>query len=407
MLRGEVVERRVGGSSCAPSAVQAVTRMLLVSGEYPPTIGGVGDYTFHLAHALARRGHDVSVLISGRAERGRSTCVARGDGVRVHTSRVSWHVANAASMARAIGDLRPDVVNFQYVPQLYGRAGIAPGAAMLPLLIRRMCHATVVSTMHEIASPWDLQPRRLGAAFAHRAQAMLMMTASHRVIVTNPVYARMARRWNGAVHEIPVGPSILPVAVREPEILEIRASLGAGEGALIGEFSPLAVGKSPGDLIALLRTLGTRARLVMLGGLATDAARRGSFMRYAAAAGVAGRIIWTGALSPADISRHLSALDVYVHTHTAGASGRSTTLVSALAHGLPVVAYEGPETGPSMASQGVTLAPRGDACALAGRVAALLDAPEARGRSGAAAHKLHVRQFSWDVIASRVLEAFA
>jgi glycosyltransferase involved in cell wall biosynthesis len=115
--------------------------------------------------------------------------------------------------------------------------------------------------------------------------------------------------------------------------------------------------------------------------------------------------VWTGPLSPDDLSRHLSALDVYVHTHAAGASGRSTTLVSALAHGLPVVAYDGPETTPVFASGGLALAPDGDADALTEHVTALLDAPGARARAGAEARDLHTRNFAWDIIARKLEEA--
>lgn len=380
-------------------------RMVFISGEYPPSVGGVGDYTFHLAHAFADRGHEVSVVTSAA---GANACEARqGDRVTEYAT-AGWRVGDAVSTARAVRALRPDVVNFQYVPQMYGRAGVAPGAAMLPLTLRRTCAATVTSTMHEIASPLEARPRRLGAALVHRVQALLMLSACDRVIVTNAVYARRVRRWTRGrrkVCEIPVGASILPAPISGAEIAALRASLGVGDGALIGECSPLAVGKRPQDLLALSAALGPRARLVMLGGLPAAAGRKASFMRRAEAAGVGERIVWTGPLSREDLSRHLSALDVYVHTHAAGASGRSTTLVSALAHGLPVVAYDGPETTPALADGGLALAPHGDADALAEHVTTLLDAPGARARAGAAARDLHARDFAWDIIARKLEEA--
>jgi glycogen synthase len=37
-------------------------RICLVTGEYPPQQGGVGDYTHELATALAALGADVTVL---------------------------------------------------------------------------------------------------------------------------------------------------------------------------------------------------------------------------------------------------------------------------------------------------------------------------------------------------------
>ncbi|MDQ3700472.1 MAG: glycosyltransferase, partial [Chloroflexota bacterium] len=41
-------------------------RIGLVTGEYPPDVGGVGDHTHRLAHELAARGHAVHVVTSAR-----------------------------------------------------------------------------------------------------------------------------------------------------------------------------------------------------------------------------------------------------------------------------------------------------------------------------------------------------
>ncbi len=122
-------------------------RVVFISGEYPPEIGGVADYTMHLSHALADRGHEVSVVTSAKtANAPRTQC----DGtVRVHATG-HWGATHAAATARAIRALRPDVINFQYVPQMYGRAGVAPGAALLPLCsvhsrLTCLCSPAVVS----------------------------------------------------------------------------------------------------------------------------------------------------------------------------------------------------------------------------------------------------------------------
>ncbi len=193
-------------------------KIMLISGEYPPRIGGVADYTCHLAQALARIGHHVSVLTTANG-RSDGWAMEAGDHVEVYRDVRDWGVRGAASISARVRDLTPDVIDFQYVPHMYGRGGFAPGAAILPLRLRRLSSATIVSTVHEIASPWSLKPRRAFAAAAHRVQALLLAIASDRCIVTNQRYARQIRKWarsGSALHEIPVGAGIEPVPLSEP-----------------------------------------------------------------------------------------------------------------------------------------------------------------------------------------------
>lgn len=385
----------------SPAAVRPM-RIVFISGEYPPDIGGVADYTYHLAHALAERGHDVSVVTS--------TPDARydGSGVRVHPV-FDWSLSGAVGNARVIRELNPDVINFQYVPQLYGRAGVAPGAALLSVLLHRAGCARFVATMHEIASPLSPDPRRMVPALAHRAQALFILSACDSAICTNPAQARLARQFTRGkrdVWQIPVGASIIPEPGTDAERVALRASLGAG-AHLVGEFSPLAVGKRPADLITLARVVGPRARFLMMGGLPADAGNRAVFSRAAKLAGVAERFVWTGPSPPADVSRRLSSLDVYVHTHRGGASGRSTTLASALAHGLPVVAYDGRETPAYLRQGGVRLVAPGDVQALTREVASLLASPAERSRLSRNGRAFYDRELAWSVIAQRAEEAMS
>ena len=381
--------------------------MVFISGEYPPDVGGVADYTHHLARAITHLGHE-AVVVTGSSRRGPGRETQSEDAIPVRAAAGSWRVTDAAATAKAVAGMRPDVINLQYVPQMYGRGGVAPGAAILPWMLRRACGALLVCTMHEIASPCERRPRRMAAALAHRAQALLIAAACDRVIVTNAAYARTMRRWTGGrrrIYEIPVGASVMPSSATEAAIAQLRASLGAGDGFLIGEFSPLGAGKRPEHLVTLARAIGQKARLVMLGGLGADAQCRDTFTRGAKAAGVAERFIWTGPLPAAGISHHLAALDVYVHTHGAGASGRSTTLMSALAHRLPVVAFNGPETTAPLAHEGVALVPDGDTASFVRRVEELIAAPSARARAAGEARDVYERHFAWGSIAGRLVEA--
>jgi glycosyltransferase involved in cell wall biosynthesis len=87
-----------------------------------------------------------------------------------------------------------------------------------------------------------------------------------------------------------------------------------------------------------------------------------------------------------------------------GASTRSTTLVTALAHGLPVVAYQGPETPDYFKSEEQLLLVRpGDPRRLADAVLRVRDSPTLSARLAAGARNVYERHFTWELIADAIV----
>jgi glycosyltransferase involved in cell wall biosynthesis len=383
-------------------------RIVLISAQYPPVRGGVADYTYHLASALDRLGHRVAVLTT--ADGSDSTAVEQdGSGVEVLSRAQSWGVSSLMTIGHLVRELAPDIVDLQYVPQMYGRGGLAPGIALLPLVLRKMTSAKILCTLHEIASPWSLSPRRALAAAAHRAQMFSILLAGDGFIVTNPLYARQLRRWlpqSSSVHEIPAGATIMPVELSETARREVRRSIGIDGGVLVGDLSPFNVNKRPEDLLVVLNSLGPRARLLLLGGLEVDQVRRDQFLSLATKAGMIDRVTSFENLDASQLSQCLSAIDIYVHTAVVGASTRSTSLVSALAHGLPVVAYRGPETPDAFVDRrNILLVRPGDSRSLAEGVRRLLDDPILKARVATGASDLYVGAMTWEAVAGQLLLA--
>jgi glycosyltransferase involved in cell wall biosynthesis len=87
-----------------------------------------------------------------------------------------------------------------------------------------------------------------------------------------------------------------------------------------------------------------------------------------------------------------------------GISSRRGSAIAGIAQGLPVVAYEGPETGFPITEAGLALAPEWDRDALAAQLARVLSDDalrESLRRKSAAASEAY---FSWDAIARRFLQ---
>jgi glycosyltransferase involved in cell wall biosynthesis len=114
-------------------------KVLVVSGEYPPMKGGVGRYTFNLAHAFAKKSNiDVSVAISAAATAAAPSSTLPPPAYATTTttgapaaSRTSNKITvypgivrkgdkqNSDHLLQLVSEIKPDIVNIQYERGLY------------------------------------------------------------------------------------------------------------------------------------------------------------------------------------------------------------------------------------------------------------------------------------------------
>lgn len=151
------------------------------------------------------------------------------------------------------------------------------------------------------------------------------------------------------------------------------------------------------DVVRRVAQTVPRLRLLVLGGGAEDA--RDAL--HQALASVKIQVCVLGILPAAEVSRRLVAADALLFVRGAIRSWRSSA-IAAIACGLPIVAYEGPETRHPMTEAGVILVPQGDRSALANQLARVLN----DSTVWSALHQRNLlaqhRYFSWDAIAARV-----
>ncbi len=89
--------------------------ILLISGEYPPMQGGVGDYTHELGKAFISLGAETSVLTSVQGHG--PTPSAREPKVYPLIERWGWR--RLALILQVIREAHPDVVHIQYQTAAY------------------------------------------------------------------------------------------------------------------------------------------------------------------------------------------------------------------------------------------------------------------------------------------------
>jgi glycosyltransferase involved in cell wall biosynthesis len=299
----------------------------LITCEYPPQIGGVSEHSRVIAEAAASAGFDVQVWTG-----------AEGDDaphVHVHSTLRGFSRAAFGATDAALDQCpSPRRLIVQWVPHGYGRKGLNVAFGHW---IRRRARAgdSVDVIVHEpfvdfFGGSW----RQPFAALIQRYMTWTMMRAAARVWLTIPGWEPRLRPYAGAqvstTHTLPV-PSTIPPVRAAANVAELRQRLLQGRTRLVGYFG--AGGTYAFD--AIHSSVGELARqdtaLVCIG--------RGSDVmagELRAALGSSIAVSGTGALQRDDVSLHLQACDALLQPYPDGVSGRRTTTISALQHGVPV-----------------------------------------------------------------------
>jgi polysaccharide biosynthesis protein PslF len=362
--------------------------VLLVSGEYPPDVGGLADYTAYLRRALAARGVHVEVLTRARGPSESS----------VHRSVHRWNARSLAHLVRLAP--RHGIVHLQYQPAAFDLLG---DMCLVPLVLR--ARARVVTTFHDARVPY-LFPK----AGPLRRLAVRLLARTSAAVVAADVRDLLALRAPAArSYRVPIGSNVPNAPPPDYQREVFRARLGLAPGQLaVAYFGLLNASKGLPTLVgAWQRVLAAEptARLLLLGGAtgASDPTDRATADRVLPDLDRFGdRVVRTGYLQPAALSAHLLAADVALLPFADGASPRRGSLLACAAHGLPIVS-----TAPASAGleQVILAVPAGDADALGRAVLRVASEPDLRERLIRGSAQLS-QQTTWERIADQHLAIY-
>ncbi|EFO79686.1 glycosyl transferase, group 1 [Oscillochloris trichoides DG-6] len=311
-------------------------RIALLTGEYPPQPGGIGDYTQHLSSALADQGLDVAALT---LREGRLVACRPDGGVDLLSAPgLSWSAWAWPKLHAAIRGWQPDWLHIQYQTGAYRmRAGIN----LLPHSLRMVGGAPKIAvTFHDLLLPY-LFPK------AGRVRVwvnQILARDADLVIATNAADAATLRGWGvPRLATIPIGSNIAVAPPPGYDRRAWRAGLGISDDAFVVAYFGLLSPSKGVDLLveALAAAPPAQAwRLLIIGGAATappDVAFAAQLEHRIVQLGVAGQIIRTGHVESSAVSGHLLAADCVALPFHDGASLRRGSLLAALAHGCAVI----------------------------------------------------------------------
>ncbi len=384
----------------------------LITGEYPPQQGGVGDFTRELARALIAGGHETQVVTTAVSNQRSAVSPNPEDGIVVQRRVTSWGIGCWDQIADIANLERFDVLNIQYEPAAYA---MQVGVNLLPSgWMRRKIKTPIVTTFHDLLVPY-LFPKagplrwKVVEYLARHSAAVIVTNGEDQARLSN-LHPPMRN-----VHVIPIGSNIDPSLSDEFDRAAERARWRIqSDEFLLGYFGFLNLSKGGSDLMQALKVLsdqGLPVKLLLIGGRTgssdpTNAVYAAQVENLIETLGVKDRVIATGYLEPGDVSRVLTICDVMLLPYVDGASLRRGSLLAAIAHGKAIVTTEPryPIDG-LRHSESVLFVPSNEAQALATAVKQVLldDTLRTRLQTGASAA---AQLYTWDRIAVQTIEVF-
>lgn len=312
--------------------------VLIVTGEYPPMRGGIGDYSHLLAQALIHHGVKTRVICKmiGPVE---------PDDVPVERMIEDWGWRCLSQLASVAHRYQPEWIHIQYNPSVYEGK---PAMLFAPLWLKRANPSVHIAiTFHDLQSP-HLIPKM------HTLNRLLFlrgMALYNLVVTTNEsdyLAVRKALDYRVPLHKIPIGSNIPLVSFSRDERAKLRACLGFGpDDFVIAHFGTRSGLATLIEGFRILCKQGHPVGLLLIGkrlqpypdDMANEREVLGEgVMEQLALAGLSDKVVGTGYLPAQDVSRHLQCADVLVLPYLAGVSLARTSLLAGLIHSMPIVA---------------------------------------------------------------------
>ncbi len=348
--------------------------VLVVSGIWPPDVGGPASHAPELAAFLLARGHGVEVVTTADepppAPDFPVHAVLRATPAGLRHAQVAALIARRARRAHVV-----------YATSMISRAGAGSTLARRPLVLKLVADAAYERAKRmgivtgSLATFQDARGPRIAAL--RLARDLALRRASH-VVCPSAFLRDLALGWGLVPDEVTVLPNAIPPLPELRRAEEVRADLGL-EGPLLVFAGRINAQKALDVLLdALAQVDGPSLAL------AGDGPELARLQRHAAALGLDGRVRFLGARSRTEVLELFRSADASVLS--SAWENFPHTVVEALAVGTPVIgtAVGGVAEVVRDGENGL-LVPPGDPAAFARALRRFFEDAELRSRLKAAA----------------------
>ncbi|MBD2777147.1 glycosyltransferase [Iningainema tapete] len=392
-----------------------------IAGTYKPERCGVAHYTARLRDNLNQQNIESIVLTT-------HTAAAEVNDKSVRGVVQDWRFADLMSLVQAVHGTKADILHIQHAAGTYG---FERAIFLLPLLLKATGYRQpIVTTVHEYGW-WEWQPKGIPPQVIEWLKMWgqqrgwwdredgFLLTLSDALITTNAeaeevIYQRLPQLSN-RVLRIPIAANVDVATIDKTtarQQLRQRCKF-AQDTTVIVFFGFLHPVKGIETLLSAFKQVlitHPQARLLLVGGVESLALRGEEAKLYweklhafVAELDLSEMVHLTGYVDAETASKYLSGSDIGVLPFNHGLTMKSGSLLTLLAHGLPVVGTS--HNTPLPEKHPVQLVPPRNINALADALCQLLNQPD-KCNYLCDAGRAFIHNFSWSNIARSHIQIY-
>ena len=182
---------------------------LIISPKYRPYNDGLSDYTFYFLDELKRKNKGLKfTLLTSDDPAIRKFSFNDHD---IYPIIKKWDGPEILPIIRLVNNQKPENILIQYVPTMYGRAGINFFFPWLLLFLRVFYKHKIILMAHELHYPFEKNLKSGFIFFWHIWNLFLLSLASSSVLTTTENFTRILKKFpfnSKKVHQLVVGSNI-------------------------------------------------------------------------------------------------------------------------------------------------------------------------------------------------------
>lgn len=368
-------------------------RILHIYKDYFPILGGIENHIRLLAEASAKRGHEVTALVTSLDRVTRSETL---NAVKlVKTAR--WLNISSAPLS----------------PAMFGRARTLGREADIvhlhfPYPLGEMAHLFSNTSAKTVITYHSDIVRQKFLLILYRPFLWRILRRADRIIATSPRYidtSPFISRFREKCSVVPLGIDVNRFAhVDGVKVQALRTKLQKNpDSLLLLGLGRLRYYKGFDTMIRALQSLHSM-QFVLVG----SGPMENEWRQLAQSLGVSDRVTFAGEVSDADLASYYQAADLFVLPANARAEAFGAVLAEAMAAGLPCVTTEVGSGTSWVVQDGVTgtVVPPRDPRALAEAIERILGDGDTRSKMSHAAAQRARHKFDEQMMIERVLDIY-